>query len=99
LHLTNRPDSFGKLLAFHRLLSTKSAKNRDYFYRNNGTAPVGVGTADLASYEALLRFETAAAAETNPELQKGEIQWTFTTIPLAKRLTDSQKVELPLQRA
>src|ERR1700722_5881935 len=34
-----------------------------------------------------------------PELQKGETQWSTSTIPLANHRTDSRKVELQLQPA
>jgi hypothetical protein len=53
-------------------------------------------------------FKTTAAAETKPESQKGEIQWTTSITPLAnlltvgqpaKHRTDSRKAQPQLQHA
>src|SRR5580698_6897471 len=54
----------------------------------------------FASYESLPRRKNTARAEAKTRTaKKGEIRWTITAIPLAKRRTDSRKVDLQLQRA
>jgi hypothetical protein len=83
------------------MLNVELGQRNGFDHRPDTLVLAGMTTLrPFASYEASLGFKTTAAAETKTEnCKKGEIQWTITTIPLAKRRTDSRKVDLELQRA